>query len=400
MDAKPPSGLPGWPAWLERIRISHVLALGLIARLVVLAVLPDQNFPDASVYVATGRALARTGIMSSSIYMPLYPLWTWMWGGAWGVKFGDVLVSAATVWLIWRLAGLLTRDRAMALLAAAIAAVYPHSLFYAASGLTETLFTALLLAAFVCFYQRQFASASVFLVLTILVRPTLDLVAPLLVAAFALLVHRASARETAYRVGQYACIYLVLMTPWWIENYVHYGTFVRLDLGDGIVLYSGNNPMNTSGGGVLGAKRGSDADMTSFNSISDPVQRNAALEHAAWEFIERNPARFIELAGVKFVRFWRLWPYAGEYARPWIIAASLMSYGVLLVCSLGYLAVAGRQNFRILSPVLLLTAYLTAVHMATIGSIRYRFPLEPFMMILGAAGALVAWQSMSRLRNP
>ncbi len=232
------------------------------------------------------------------------------------------------------------------------------------------------------------------LVLTILVRPTLDLLAPSLVAGFALLIERASIRQGAYRVAQYACIYLVLMTPWWIDNYLHYGTFVRLDLGAGIVLYSGNNPLNTSGGGVIGDEKGSDVDVTAFASITDPVQRNVALERAAWNFIEGHPGRFVELAGIKFVRFWRLWPYAGEYEKPWIIAASILSYGLLLAAAALYLVGAGRRNLRLLAPILLLTVYLTLVHMATIGSIRYRFPLEPFIVMLGSAEVLILGRTL------
>ncbi len=380
---------PSTGGWLHRLRIGHVLVLGLLARLCVLAVLPDQNFADAHAYVETGRALATTGFMSSPIYMPLYPLWTWVWGGSWGVKLGDVLVSTATIWLIWRLAETVIRDRTAALFAAAVAAIYPHFLFYAVSGLTETLFTFLLLASFLCFYERRFAGASILLVTSILVRPALDLLAPFLVAIFVLVVHRGSARETAFRVGQYACIYVILMTPWWVDNYLHYGTFVRLDLGDGMVLYSGNNPLNTSGGGIVGGAKGSDVDLIPFESISDPVKKNAALEHAAFDFIKQHPGRFIELAGIKFTRFWRLWPYAGEYESLWTVAASLLSYGVLLAGSIIYLGLAGRRQLAGLAPILLLTVYLTLVHMATIGSIRYRFPLEPFVVILGTAGALI-----------
>jgi len=34
-----------------------------------------------------------------------------------------------------------------------------------------------------------------------------------------------------------------------------------------------------------------------------------------------------------------------------------------------------------LTPIFALFGYLTLVHMVTIGSIRYRFPLEPFLII-------------------
>lgn len=380
----------GARVWLGRVRLTHALILGLAARLLVFAIYPNQHFADAQAYVETGRALITTGFMSRANYMPLYPLWTWLWGGAWGVRLGDILVSTATIWLIWRLAEAVINDRTAALVAASAAAVYPFFLFYAVSGLTETLFTFLVLASILCFYRRRFGYGSALFVLTILVRPTLELLGPVFIATFALMIHRMSLREVAYRVAQYSCIYLVLMSPWWVDNYLHYGSFVRLDLGAGIVLYSGNNPLNASGGGVVGGEKGSDVDLNPFNSITDPVKRNAAMEAAAKNFIEHHPLRFIELAGIKFVRFWRLWPYAGEYDQPWIIVASVLSYGVLLGFSILYLVIEGRRHFHLLAPILVLTAYLTLVHMATIASIRYRFPLEPFIVILGSAGVSVA----------
>ena len=56
------------------------------------------------------------------------------------------------------------------------------------------------------------------------------------------------------------------MTPWWLHNYKAYGSFVRLTPGAGVALYAGNNPLNHSGGGNLGA----DYDLNSFANITDP----------------------------------------------------------------------------------------------------------------------------------
>jgi hypothetical protein len=113
------------------------------------------------------------------------------------------------------------------------------------------------------------------------------------------------------------------------------------------------------------------------------------MERAAWRFIRENPDRFLELAGVKFLRFWRLWPYASEYERPSIIVVSLLSYGAFLMLSLWFLITEGRRYARVILPMVALAVYVTLVHMITIGSIRYRFPLEPFLLILGS-GALIS----------
>jgi hypothetical protein len=114
----------------------------------------------------------------------------------------------------------------------------------------ETLFTTLILAAYVCWYRGAFATAAVFAVLSILTRPAIDLLAPLLAIYFAAVIHRLPPPPSCAKCLIYAAIYCALMTPWWIHNYATYGTFVRLNLAAGENFYAGNNPLNTSGGGL------------------------------------------------------------------------------------------------------------------------------------------------------
>jgi hypothetical protein len=45
-------------------------------------------------------------------------------------------------------------------------------------------------------------------------------------------------------------------------------------------------------------------------------------------------------------------------------------------------------------PLLLFIGYLTAVHMVMAGSIRYRLPLEPLLIVLAAAGFMRSLGSM------
>ena len=175
-----------------------------------------------------------------------------------------------------------------------------------------------------------------------------------------------------------------MMSPWWMYQYDKYGQFVRLTLADGIILYSGNNPMNTTGGGV-GNKNGiSDVDLTKFNKILNPIERNDQMKKKAIEYILANPVHFVEMSAVKFIRFWRLWPYTEHYQQWYIFASSLLSYGVMLALSVGFLVRNTKNHFKKLLPIFVLIAYLTIVHMATIGSIRYRFPLEPFLIIFAS----------------
>ena len=256
----------------------------------------------------------------------------------------------------------------------------------------RSLYIVLILSSFLLLYNKNFLLASIVIVLSILHRPTLDLLAPLLIFTFAFYVHKFNFKTSSLYVLKYLVVYVVLMSPWWYHQYNKYNQFVRLNLGDGIVWYSGNNPMNMSGGGVTGSTKGDDMDMSIFSHIQDPIEKNNAMKQAAFEFIKENPNRFIELAGIKFIRFWRLWPYAPEYEKPLYIVISILSYGMVLLFSIVFLVQYLKQYFRTISPILLLILYLTAVHMILIGSIRYRLPLEPFLIMFASVASLKIYQ--------
>jgi len=367
----------------NRVRLVGILAGALAVHVAVLALLPDQHFPDSASYRTAGEQFRRLVLMDNPNIMPLYPLLLAIVGGGWGQKLADLALSLATVWLVYAIALRIYRDEAVALVAALFCALWPHFAFFAAVGLTETLFIALVLAALLCLYDARYALASLFFVLGILTRPALELLAPLLILYAALVIHRETARAAFTRLLAYIVIYVALMAPWWVYNYHRYGQFVRLDLAGGIVLYTGNNPVNTSGGGV---GKGQDVNLSVLPSITDPIARDAALKQEAIRYIKADPGHFIAMMPVKFLRLWRPWPYTGDYQNPLIVAASVASAVPAFMLALVGLALTLRTNFIRLAPCLAYVGYLTFVHVVTFGSVRYRVPLEPIVLILAAAG--------------
>jgi len=357
-----------------------ILLFSLIVRLVFMWVYPDQHFPDAVAYKTIGKEIFSGEMVTNNIYMPLYPIWSYITGGGVVQILMDIFISVISVWLVFLLSFYLFQNRLAALLSATIAAFYPHFLFYSVSGLTEIVFTFLLLLSLLLFYKKRFFLAIVFSILAILVKPTFDFLNPILVVVFVRYVHDGSWKKVAQYLSVYAVSYMVIMSPWWVHQYQKYGEFVRLSLGDGIVLYSGNNPLNKTGGGIMGL----DVDTNQFASYNNPVVKNNKMKTAAIEYIVQNPGRFIELAGLKFMRFWRLWPHTDQYQQWYVVAASLLSYGLILFLAIGFMLRSGKRHLRKLFPVIALFGYLTLVHMVTIGSIRYRFPLEPFLIIFAS----------------
>lgn len=369
---------------IPKITILHIVILAFIIRLAAYFSMPGLDFPDTGTYIQAGQELFSTGQIEIHNVMPIHPIFVYLLNDIFLIKLANMIFSTFSVYLIYELSSVIFNNRTYSIIAALITCFYPYFIFYSITGLTESFYIFLLLSAFLSLYKKQFILASMIIVLSILQRPTLDLLAPLLIFSFAYYVHKLNLKTSILHAVKYFVVYVILMSPWWFHQINKYNQFVRLNLGDGVVWFSGNNPDNQSGGGVIGSIKGDDMNISVFSSITDPIEKNNAMKKAAFAFIQENPQRFIELAGIKFIRFWRLWPYAPEYENPLYIVISLASYGVILMLSIVFLIQYRKIKFRAISPILLLILYFTAVHMVLIASIRYRLPLEPFLIIFAS----------------
>lgn len=375
----------------DRSVLLVILMLALALRVTAAFLLPDQHFSDAEGYREAAKSLWATGRIGSSVIMPLYPALVAIVGAGWGQLSFDIVLSTAMVALVYQLTLAIFPDRVAAALAALATAFYPYFIFYAVVGLTETLFIVLLLGAFLCWFRGWFTAAALLAVLSILTRPTIELLVPILILVFAIFIHRLPLKQALRHLAVFACIYGVLMSPWWLHNYRQYGTFVRLNAGSGLMFYSGNNPVNQSGGAL-----DADSNRKQFAHIADPVARDRAMWAAGLAYVKENPGRFVELAGLRFVRFWRLWPYAQEYTSRLYVILSLLSFAPVLAFAIVFVARCRGREFILVSPILLLIAYFTSIHMVLGASIRYRLPLEPFLICFAA---LAVTQCVRRWRT-
>ena len=378
-------------SWIERIAASRLTLIAILVaafalRVFAAAIVPDQSvmLGDAVAYREVGKSLWATGQMNALYFMPLYPALVAVFGPGWPQLLIDIALSTVLVWLIYELTDAIFASKRAAILAGAVAAVYPYFIFYSIVGLTETLFMVLLLAAYLCWYRNAYIAASVFSVLGILTRPVLDPLAPLLLLYFAIAIRGLSFKAAAKYLAIYAGIYCVLMAPWWLHNYKAYQTFVRLNLGSGVALLSGNSPSNQTGG----IDNNLEATMAPFGEIADPVARDKAMQRAALNYIKEDPGRFLIQAAKRFQRFWSPWPQTEEYSRPLYKLISFCSFIPVLLLALVFVVLYGRTYFLRIAPLLLFIVYLNSLHLVFPASLRYRLPVEPFLIILAAAGAV------------
>jgi 4-amino-4-deoxy-L-arabinose transferase-like glycosyltransferase len=281
-------------------------------------------------------------------------------------------------------------DDRTATVAATITAFYPFFLYYQGLILSETLFDTLLVAAFASLYWWRERGARIdgAFVLTCLcfaaatmTRATLTVLPPLLLLAAATTAGTAGHAIRVFIVG--ALLYAAFLSPWWIRNYGLFDTFVPFSTGAGGNLYLGNNSANPH----AGVDWSTDAEPDVYRRIDampDEIALQRAFVAAAVEYIARDPAAFFERMARKLVRFWSLVPNAEAFRGGLYRTISAASFGPVLLLAV-VCAVCRRRQWRLLTPIYLLIVYVTLLHTVTIASLRYRLPLESFLILLAAA---------------
>lgn len=306
------------------------------------------------------------------------------------IRIAQAILVTAQCGLIAFIAGRIFRSRETGFVASCIAAIYPFILFYQGLLLSETLFNTFLLAGMAalvwwrergCRIDAGLVMASLCFALATLTKATLTVLPPILLAATALLAGVGLRRTIAALVAA-CCLYTAFMSPWWIRNAQLLHAFVPFTSSSALNLYVGNNAHNPQAG-IDWATAVEPEFFAKTNSIPDELERQRVFKKAAVDFIENHPLDFIRSAAKKFTRFWNIIPNTAEYRSPLYSTISVLSFGPVLAFALIGAGLRWRQ-WRLLAPFYLVIGYFTFVHIVTIASLRYRFPIEPLLIVLAA----------------
>ncbi len=378
--------------------IQKIFLFSIIIKIILLALMGAQPFLDGQWYIKTAEEIWSSGFLFPSdairdapgtpyFYALFYPLTKLIGIDAFAV--GNILVASLTVVLGYKISLEIFKDQKIANITAIIFALYPFFNFYSIALLSETIYLFLLYLAFLFsvrfikfFRLKDLALFSFFFGLDTLVRFA-NL--PMLIFFLALFVFVAfrNGKDLKFLtkivfVGGF--VFTLTMTPWWIRNYHVHGEFVATSVGEsGKVFYSGNNPMNKTGGGIGGV----DLDTSSFAHIKDPALKDKAMWEAGINWIKENPTDWLVLEFRKLMRLYSPIFYDPGYNKWYYNLISLLSYGVVFILFLIALF-RFRDKIWLYSPMLLYLALLTGVHLVFIASLRYRLPVEPFMILLAS----------------
>jgi 4-amino-4-deoxy-L-arabinose transferase-like glycosyltransferase len=357
-------------------------------------------FPDSREYDSIARRLlAGGGFQEESgrraSRAPGYPLFLagcyaprMNHRGVYAVQsFVDALTCVLIALLAWRLGG-----RMVGLLAGAGCAVFPFFIFFSGILLAETLFmaalagTALLLE--VCLRHHAdrtgramgaAALAGVAAGLAIHLRSSF-LLFPIFLLPFWLWAAR---KRTVALISWLvmAGVIAMVLSPWIARNYRLFHRFIPSTLQVGESLYEANSPY-ADGGPAMDridwvAERG--------GVMMGEYENNEFYKRKATAYIREHPGRFLRLAVEKMGRFWNPLPNYGPYRGLLFGAVSLLSNVPVYVLALvGLLCWKRRRSALVLllTPVL----YYAGLHAVFVGSVRYRVPVMPFLIVLAAAG--------------
>ena len=287
------------------------------------------------------------------------------------------------------------------LIAAAVTAVYFYFVYYAAALMTESFYIVAILWTFTIAIQmvrsdqhgwRQWVLLGLAIGITVLFRQLYLLFVP-----FMLLWLWYAARPKLYYLIIPILLLVLMMLPWTIRNYIAFDHFVLLNTNAGYAFFWGNHPIyGTKFIPIL------PAEMGSYYSLLPPdllhlneAQLDSALLKLALTDIMSDPGRYLLLSFSRIPPYFQFWPSSdssllSNVARVGSFGLFLPFMAVGLIRSLFYHFPS--LPARLVSPFALVYLFMliyTGIHVFTWTLIRYRLPVDAFLVIF--AGLTILW---------
>lgn len=314
------------------------------------------------------------------------------------VKIVQSLLGAATCIAIYGLAKEIVSEKA-GLLSATIAAFYIPFVYMPAHILTETLYTFLLTLSILFFAKSEIHQSLKWQVLTGLSLGLASLTkgTPQLVPLFMLMlmvlrsvVKRVPIRKILFQFTFICIFFLIPIIPWTIRNCVVHKGFVMITTETGEAFYSAYHPPEGKRFGfstVDDTKR----KWKEINFRSE-IEGSRYLMDENMKFIMANPMKVAKMTVLKIAFMWS--PFDWE-----ILGGNGVynfSYGFIIpFIIIGVFASIVNRIFYSLI-LYMPIAYSQGLGVAFDASPRYRFPIEPFLIVIASIGILYIYRKFAR----
>jgi 4-amino-4-deoxy-L-arabinose transferase-like glycosyltransferase len=337
-----------------------------------------------------------------------------LWAGlyrSFGHRYGVVRISQCvletlTIMLVYGI-GRKCFSAVVALLAAAIYAVWPTALFYASQLGSEPLYTFL----FCCFIliSLQFAdraswprsiAAGVLLGLAMLTRGNAIMMVALMVPWSVWQFRRTP--QLIVRGLAISLVALVMLLPWTIRNYWTFHSFVLIETGGGDVLLGSYNRVIASDplyyGYWIYPTSGLPEYRAQITAPNNEVIRDHVETALAIKWVRSHPEKLWYLVESRFRRSWT--PFLQLKSPMLYRVGVLMSWGpILILFALGFFPSA-IYFLRTNNPswiVHLGVFHFVLTALVFWGSSRFRYPVEGLCIILASATLVWLCENVGRL---
>ena len=336
-----------------------------------------------------------------------------------------VLAGVLQTILFWRLGKRIFGPTA-GLLAAAFSAIYIYFVYYAGALITETFYiTTLLWIVDIALriddraqsVQRTgdagwrrwlvWAELGLAIGMAALLRQLVLLLVPFL---FLWLWWRIARRRPGDMAGGYArrwfgwrtlsgfvvtvAVVAAMILPWTVRNYRVFHTSVVLNTNSGYVFFWANHPIyGTQFVGILPGDGPGYGDLLPKEVLAlNEAEMDKALFSRGLGFVLDDPGRYALLSLSRTREYFKFWPSADS--SPISNVSRVASFGLFLPLMIYGVILAGVRSFRSKDEVwrsrvwLLLgfVAVYTLMHLLTWALIRYRLPVDAFLLLFAAYG--------------
>ena len=275
----------------------------------------------------------------------------------------NIVFSTLTVWFTWDIARRVFPNPLVAPVAAALVAVFPSQINYVRWLTSEVPTVFFLLGAYFFYYRKQWVRSGIFFAMAIFVRTNITPI-PFVI----LLIRILRDKKIPWRLAAGTLLPLLLVASY---------CFLKT----GEFSIAGNNQINILYAVVA---KGDSVDFT-FNRKHPEINTSGKAMKMYVGHMVHQPLEFI---GQKWANYWELWGFYPSSAGDTRGTGSRLLLGAGNFFMIVFGLIGWWQHRRLLAANLLLLPFLviTAIHVLLFVLTRYTYPVEPFMILLAAAG--------------
>ncbi len=403
-----------------------IIVIAIIARLLAAFYMGDSTppFKDESSYsILAARLVDGHGLSFAEYWYPVAQpdeptaQWSFLYTGFVAVVywiFGfhplAVRVISAVIggillpWMVYRLSKRVKpEDERLALLAAAMTAIYAYFILFSAQLMTETFFIiaviwslerAILLQQQLGKGENSFRKLGITALgmgvslglATVLRQSILPWLVPLFLFLSWIGYRNQLLKRTILALGLTTIVVVAFILPFTIRNYRVYDDFLLLNSNAGYAMYAAQHPHHgTSFQAFQGAPLPTDIRPLPLNE----AEWDRVLLRAGIDFIIEDPGRYALLSLRRVADLFMFWPSPDTSLINNI--GRVISFGLFLPIMLLGLWVS-RHDWRRFTILYLFMAFYAVMHLLTWSMIRYRLPIDAVLMLFAAMGLMAIFQ--------